>query len=283
MQHAATDHRQHGSPFAASPATTGQVNYIVRTAAKPRILTNVEGAPDRRIYPEHEARTVTVHDARPLAGALSLDREAFRLVASPTAVADLRDEDAVTTRYYKEVENLIRSETGAVEVLIFDHTIRAQDGEETVRKPVVNVHGDYTPKSGPQRVRDLVPEAEQARWFAGRYGVVNVWRPIVEPVVSRPLAFVDAQTLDEADHVAVDLVYPDRTGEIFGFAWNPAHRWYYFPRMTRDEALLIRTYDSAEDGRARFSAHSSFEDPDTPADAPPRQSIEVRALVRYPD
>jgi hypothetical protein len=63
--------------------------------------------------------------------------------------------------------------------------------------------------------------------------------------------------------------------------WNDQHRWYYFPQMRADEALLIKTFDSATDGRARFSVHTAFEDPSAPADAAPRESIETRALLFF--
>ncbi|MBM3583860.1 MAG: hypothetical protein FJX36_05350 [Alphaproteobacteria bacterium] len=100
-----------------------------------------------------------------------------------------------------------------------------------------------------------------------------MWWPIKGPVRAEPLGLVDASTLGPRDLVKADLVYADRTGEIYYGAYNPAHRWYAAPFMTPDEAILIKCYDSARDGRARFSLHSAFPDPTTPADAPPRESI----------
>jgi hypothetical protein len=86
-------------------------------------------------------------------------------------------------------------------------------------------------------------------------------------------------TLD--DFVATDLKYRDRTGEVYSVAFNPGHRWFYFPHMQRNEALLLKCYDSVEDGRARFTAHTAFEDPNSPSDAAPRESIEVRTLLFF--
>jgi hypothetical protein len=83
------------------------------------------------------------------------------------------------------------------------------------------------------------------------------------------------------DFVATDLKYRDRTGEVYSLAFNPNHRWFYFPRMERDEALLLKCYDSAEDGRARFTAHTGFDDPTSASDSAPRESIEVRTLVFF--
>ncbi|MBV8119510.1 MAG: methyltransferase, partial [Alphaproteobacteria bacterium] len=97
-----------------------------------------------------------------------------------------------------------------------------------------------------------------------------------------PLTFCDAQSLEEENLIASDLKYPDRTGETYSITYNPNQRYYYFPRMQPDEAVLIRCYDSALHGAARFSAHTGFDDPTTPPDAPPRESLEVRMLVFFP-
>jgi hypothetical protein len=70
-------------------------------------------------------------------------------------------------------------------------------------------------------------------------------------------------------------------GETSRVAYNPTHRWYYFSDMQPDEVLFIRVHDGANDGRARLSFHTSFDNPLTP-DAPPRESIEVRTLVFFP-
>jgi hypothetical protein len=168
--------------------------------------------------------------------------------------------------------------------VIFDHTIRTADRavERGLRPPVQSVHCDYTEKSGPQRVRELLPPAEADARLKKRFAEYNVWRNIAhEPVEMMPLGLVDSQSLAPRDLAVCDLVYEDRTGEIYQGVYNPDHRWYYFPRMTRDEAVLIKCYDSLKDGRARFSLHSAFDDPTSPADPRPRQSIEVRAFAFF--
>jgi hypothetical protein len=176
--------------------------------------------------------------------------------------------------------------TGASRVVIFDATRRADTGagaknRDGLRGPATRVHVDYTEKSGPQRVKDLLGEAEAARLAASgaRIVQINVWRPIRGPVARSPLALADASSVRPEDLIATDQVFPDRVGEIYHLAHNPTQRWYYAPRMTPDEVLLIKGWDSLTDGRARFTAHGAFELPDTPADAPTRESIEVRTLV----
>ena len=145
-------------------------------------------------------------------------------------------------------------------------------------QPVTSVHNDYTVKSGPQRVRDLMRE-EAEELLRHRFEIVNVWRPIRGPLRDAPLAVCDATSVAFADFVPSDLVYRDRIGETYRVRYNPAHRWFYVPEMRADEAVLIKCYDSAEDGRARFTAHSAFEDPTAPAEVLPRESIELRTLV----
>jgi hypothetical protein len=179
----------------------------------------------------------------------------------------------------------VRAATGASRVLAFDHNVRIDGGpggnREGVSEPVRTVHNDYTAKSGPQRVRDLFDAGEAEALLKNRVAVINVWKPIQGPVQTAPLALADAQSIAPGDLTELELVYPDRTGEIYNATFNPDHRWYYFPDMQKDEAILIKGYDSVDDGRARFTLHTAFDDPTSPPDAAPRQSIEVRTLVFF--
>lgn len=229
----------------------------------------------------YESHRVFIADGRPTGDAFSIDREGFALVPHATKVADLYDEAALRESYYPETEALLKAETGAAKILIFDHTIRTTHqrprGVGLPREAVLRVHNDYTLKSGPQRVCDLVPEEAEAR-LRKRFAIVNVWRPIVGPLQEFPLAFADAGSLAPADILATDLIYPDRVGEIYSIAHNPAQRWFYFPEMRRDEVALIKTYDS-DPTVARFSAHGAFVDPNFPQPEIRRESIEIRALV----
>jgi len=215
---------------------------------------------------------------------LSLDKQAFILTRHDTAVRDFYDEQEVRSIYFPEVEALIKRETGASKVVVFDHTVRAADRavERGLRTPVQSVHNDYTERSGPQRVRDLLPPDEAEQRLKKRFAEYNVWRNIAhEAIEMSPLGFVDAQTIAPRDLAVCDLVYADRMGEIYQGVYNADHQWHYFPAMTRNEAILIKCYDSAKDGRARFSLHSAFEDPTSPANAKPRQSIEARAFAFF--
>jgi hypothetical protein len=228
---------------------------------------------------------VLIRDMRPLAGGLSLDREGFELRRHATAVRDLYDDAALERVYYPEIRALLAAVTGAGRVIVFDATRRSDapagaKNRDGLRGPASRVHVDHTERSGPQRLKDLLGEAEAARLAAkgARIIQINVWRPIRGPVRRSPLALADASSVRPVDLIATHQVFPDRVGEIYHLAYNPAQRWYYAPLMTPDEMLLIKGYDSLT-GRARFTPHGAFDLPDTPAAAPPRESIEVRTLV----
>jgi hypothetical protein len=232
-----------------------------------------------------ETHEVRIFDARAVGDRLSLDREGFILLRRPTAAKNLYDEAELAGVYYPECERLIAEVTGAVRVQAFDHIVRnaalSAKGNQ-IKLPAGRVHNDYTAWSAPQRVRDLMG-AEAEELLKHRYAEINVWRPIRGPLLRSPLTLCDAQTLAEENLVGSELRYPDRTGETYAVTYNPDQRWYYFPRMTEDEAILIRCFDSARAGAARFSAHGAFDDPQTPDNAPPRESIELRALVFFAD
>jgi hypothetical protein len=225
-----------------------------------------------------------IRDGRPLAGELSLDRNGFAFVPHPTAVADFFDKDELASVYYPEVERLVQQVSGASRVVVFDHTLRSGDEAERearlVREPVLSAHNDYTEWSGPQRVREFLPDEADAL-LAHRFAIIQVWRAINRPIQSNPLAIADARSVARGDLLAAERRYPHRVGETYQVRYNPEHRWFYFPEMRRDEALVFKVYESAQDGRARFTAHTSFVDPTTPPGSPPRQSIEARTFAFF--
>jgi hypothetical protein len=265
------------------PYVEGVLNYLAPMVERPTNLAYdpPPGVPRSTGVPE--AHRMTIYDVRPVAARLSLDSEGLALVKHNTAVRDFCDEDELRRVYYTEAERLVAEVTGVARVLVFDHTVRRRvvggvdRSAGTPRQPVTVVHNDYTVKSGPQRVRDLMGE-EAEELLNHRFEIVNMWRPIRGPLRDAPLAVCDATTVAFTDFVPSDLVYRDRTGEIYRVKYNPAHRWFYVPEMQRDEALLIKCYDSATD-KAQFTAHSAFEDPTAPADVLPRESIELRTLA----
>lgn len=261
------------------------LNYLVPTGVKPASYAYDPPPGVPRRTGEYRTHTARISNARlrPPPGGLSLDRNGFELHRAPSALSNFSDDAAIRSAYYAQSERLLKQWTGARRVVIFDHTLR--DGAALrangVKEPVHLIHNDQTFVSGPRRVRDHLPADEASELLQGRFAIVNLWRPVGEVVESSPLALCDSRSIDERDAVAQDFIYPTMTGETYAFVHNPLHRWYYFPLMAPDEALLIKIYDSAGDGVARFTAHTAFDDPTSPPDARPRRSIELRSLLFF--
>jgi hypothetical protein len=261
-----------------------EVNYVVDNGIRPVTYIAEMGESNRRDeIPDR--RIVPIYDVRPVANQLTLDDNGFTFLNEKTAVTNFLDNTQIETTYNPEIEKLVASATGASRVLVFDHTLRVADEDtrsrKKLREPVHVVHNDYTDLSGPQRVRDLLPAEEAESALQKRYAFVNVWRSIKGTVEEVPLGICDAQSLTDEDMILMDLKYKDRVGEIHRTRYNPDHRWVYFPLMQPAEVILLKCFDSKTDGRARWTAHSAFNDPTSPADAAPRQSIETRTIAFY--
>jgi hypothetical protein len=262
----------------------GEFNYLAAMTEEPHNYTYDPPPGVARSNAVYEPHRLFVRNARPISALL--DREGFALVRQESAVKDFYNEDELRETYYPEAARLVAEATGAARVIVFDHTVRrriwgAEDrAAGTPRQPVGRVHNDYTEKSAPQRVRDLMG-AEAEELLRHRFEIVNVWRPITGPLRDAPLAVCDARTVNPADWVPSVLIYPDRRGETYAIHYNPAHQWWYVPDMLPSEALLLKCFDSARDGRARMAPHSAFDDPTAPANKLPRESIEIRTLALH--
>lgn len=277
-----------------------------------------------------EAKELSVSNARSLRGdeRRTCEANGFELLNAPLEDdgIDFFDHDQIVRHYYGQCTELVAQNTGGC-AYAFDHNIRSASGKQSqkriaggqpVQEPIHVVHGDYTLTSAPARLRDLTrppsgndtlcsvlpageslidPADAERALNGGRFAMINVWRSITDtPVTVHPLAVCDGRSVDPNDLVDFEIHYQDRIGENYFAKHTPAHRWYYYPKMTREEALLIKQWDSAgalarsdgalSDGSASsapctFSFHSAFEDPASPPDAPDRWSIEVRCMVIY--
>jgi len=238
----------------------------------------------RRTNGRQEMKRMRVRNGRLIANQLSLDSHGFAFVHHSTRVVDFFDTEQLRSIYYPEVEELIKRVAGASRVEVFDHTLRSGD-EATrearlIREPVLGAHNDYTEWSGPNRLRELLPD-EADVLLAHRFAIIQVWRAINQPIRSKPLAIADAGSIELSDLLKAERRYPHRVGETYALKHNPNHRWFYFPEMRRDEALVFKTYDSEKHGRARFVPHTAFDAPEDASGAPPRESIEVRAFAFF--
>ncbi len=259
------------------------LNYIVDDGSKAFTIVATPGGSDTRSGGTPDPRRVVIHNGR-LHDDFVLERNGFRFVRHDTKVADFFDEAEIRRVYYPEMEALIKAESGAKRVVVFDHTLRTADDElresKKIREVVRRVHNDYTEWSAPQRVRDILPD-EAEELLKRRFAIIQVWRPIRHPVETFPLAMADARTLSPGDMIVSERRAPDRIGQTYAIKYNPAHQWYWFPRMRREEAYVFKVYDSMTDGRARWTAHTAFEDPTTPPHARPRESIEIRTMAFF--
>jgi len=265
---------------------TVEIPYTIDTGEK---LVNETFGPNnirRRRTGADDKKPMTVRNGRLLASMFSLDEEGFVFVQHKTKVADFFDVEQLTSVYYPEIEALIKKTSGALRAEIFDHTLRSGDDsereEKLIREPVLSAHNDYTEWSGPNRLREVLPD-EADELLKHRFAIIQVWRAINKPVQANPLALADAKSVAAKDLLVAERRYPHRVGQTYRLKYNPNHRWFYFPEMSRDEALVFKVYDSKRDGCARFTPHTSFADPSSPPNAPARQSIEVRAFAFFAD
>ncbi len=231
-----------------------------------------------------EWHDVEIHDGRLSAAQLDLDRQGYQLIRHASAVKNWYDAEEARRVGYPETEALLKAITGCSKVVVFDHTPRIDDeamqAARGVRPPARIVHNDFIPESAAQRVRDVLPAGEAEARLNKRYGSINVWRPIKGPVVTAPLVICGYGDIGDGDLIVSERHYPDgRIGRIYNVAFNPAQRWVYFPHMMPDEAVLLKCYDSLTDGTARWTAHGSFDPADKPANAAPRESVELRTMV----
>jgi len=264
----------------------GELNFIVPQDEKPYFNSSHINGGTPEMFFETEHHRMPIHDMREIAENLDIDREGFELMRHTTHVSDLYDDDALESVYKPEIKTLLKDRFGASKVVIFDVTRRSDSGKGAInpdglRGPARLVHADYTVKSGPHRTKDILGEVEAGHLFqsGARIIQINVWRPIKGPVRRAPLAVIDSSSLQPKDLVATDQIFPNRVGEIYHVAHSPQQRWYFAPDMKADEVLLLKGWDSLDDGRTRFNAHGAFELDDTDETTPPRESIELRTLV----
>ena len=239
---------------------------------------------DERIIQE-----VSIFDARNIVDA-SLDTNGFILRNLNTKIKNFLNLDEVENVYYDEISELIKKETGAKDIVVFNHTLRTGNESEQLEvkqkftqccilTPTRRIHNDYTDWSGPQEVCIRLPEQSE-NLLKRKFSIIHTWQPI-KPIFSDPLAIVDAQSVAEEDLITKTYVSTDRTNQTYQMKFNQNHKWYYYPNMQPSEILLFKGYDSEKDGRTRFTPHGSFIDPNYTIDVPPRKSIEVRAFAFF--
>jgi len=275
----------HGAPASAVHA---YIEFLAPATAheRPYSYGYEPGADEAPPTAAFEAHRVEIRDIRSESRRLSLDEHGVTLMEHRSRVRDFYDNGELASVYYPEAADVIRAATGADRVLVFDHNVRRglslalHPDRYGQGRPVLHAHTDYTETSAVRRLADqLGPQAALSRHR--RVLQVNLWRPVRGPLRDFPLAICDASSIDPKQLVAVDLLYPDRRGEIFYLTHDPRQRWYYAADMGVDEAWIFKNYDSKTGGTARFAAHSAFFEPPREVRVDPRESIEVRAFALF--
>lgn len=230
----------------------------------------------------------------------TLEKDGFvlsRLPLERAATKDLYDVQQCFEGLYPLAAEVVRRELpGSTKVFVFDHVTRnARRAQKEIRDglprtPMLDqgyvnrVHGDYTARSGFSRAEQLLAPYDSKACIdealRGRFAFVNIWVPLNQ-VERDPLGLLQWRSQKPQDVQTIRLHFEHRVGEVYRVLPSTDHRWVYYPAMQPGECLVFKVFDSATDGRARFSLHSAFEDPTSPEDAAPRESIELRAMVFF--
>lgn len=256
---------------------SGHVNYHVHKPERQAFHIDAGGIAGNLISPDLVPTPVAVNDVRTAKTSVSFASDSVAFARKPSGVVPCAGGGDWQVDYDRELSALLRKDLGAVDVLVFDHTVRVDDANAD-RKPARNVHSDYSASGARQRLIDLLGENEARAWSAGHYAFINVWRPINAPINSAPLGFVRPSSVSPEDWVLLDLVYPDRVGQIMGLVANDRHEWIYQSKMSPDEVVYFNIYDNR--GRPSI-AHSALDLVEDEAISVARKSIESRTLVRF--
>ncbi len=253
------------------------VNYHVKKDGPQAFEFDVGGVIGHLVSPELVPSAVEVADVREATRQPTFAADGIVFVDHESAVSTFESGTEWRDVCDRELTTLLASEIGAAEVIVFDHTVRVDDPEAT-RRPARNVHNDYNTAGAEQRLIDIVGDARAADFRAAGFGFVNIWRPVERTIQSSPLGFIQPDSVDPDDWMDIDLIYPDRVGQILGVAANPAHHWFYKSGMSPSDIAIFNIYDNS--GRPHL-AHSALDLPGDAQAVVPRKSIESRTLVRY--
>ncbi|MBT3400666.1 MAG: methyltransferase [Rhodospirillaceae bacterium] len=260
------------------------IGYLVDTGELPVFYQSNVAGERTNFEGEREFRAMTVRNARLLPNEFTLDREGFAFVDHTTAVTDFQDDAHLAAVYNAEAEALVRIHTGAARALVFDHTRRSSSQSlreaHNARDPANAAHTDYTDWSARKRVEAVMGDEAEAL-LAKRFAIVNVWRSTAGTIEEWPLALCSWDSVDDGHLHTVERRAYNRVGQTRHASFDQKNDWFYFPDMTPGEAILIKNYDTADDGRARYALHTSFDDPTASANATPRESLETRVLAFF--
>ena len=257
---------------------TATVNYHIKSETPQAFEFDVDGIIGKLKSPELVSTLVNVQDLREGKHRTHFNQHGIEFVNSPSSIEHFSLDKSWEATYNEELRDLLAKQIGAKDILVFDHTVRIDDPNAN-RRPARNVHNDFSEQGARQRLIDLLGEDSAQEFLQGHYAFVNVWRPIEQPIKSSPLGFIHPETVANDDWMNIELIYPDRQGQILGLAANEEHEWFYLSSMTPNEVAIFNIYDNQD---RPHLAHSALDITTSDSDASaPRKSIESRTLVRY--
>jgi len=251
-----------------------EVFYHVNERSKQKIIVDADNIEGNILFPKLVKSEVEVKDARTIENKPTFGNSSIEFFNYETNISSFEG-DSFKKEYNQELKNLLMSKVNAKEVIVFDHTIR--EDKSSIRPPARHAHVDYSKKSAEEQIHKYVIESERNNWLKGHYAIVNTWRPIKNKVLSAPLGFVLPHTVSNDELIEIDLVYPERMGEVLGALYNKNHKWVYLSEMDPSEIVLFSMFDNK--GRMPV-IHSAFDLEDTKKGTI-RKSIESRILIRF--
>ncbi|KAK3985471.1 hypothetical protein QBC44DRAFT_353004 [Cladorrhinum sp. PSN332] len=274
------------------------LNYATRLplyeTEKPyQIVSDFPGSYQKTNIEFRRAEPEVVRDVRGREHIYALDSHGFQVIPHRSAVRDWSDKQAIEHQYLPEIQELLSQHLEAVdEIYLFNwrkrknkpykdegiEKINLEDGSHYVL-PAEFVHIDHSPAAVARLVQIHMGE-RAAELLLGRVRVINFWKPTCPyPVQDAPLALCDGTSVVDADFLTADHVRHKFHGETLLPVHRPGFRWHYLSNQTENEGFLLKIFDSLESVQAKHCPHTSFRTHVLPDECPPRESIEVRALV----
>ena len=254
------------------------VNYHIKGLEKQAFKFDVDGIIGNLVSPELIPTEVEVQDLRDETLEVNFFDDGITFENHISQISQFESSSDWHQVYDQELTSLLKDKLQAKDVIVFDHTVRIDDLNAD-RKPARNVHNDYSALGANKRLVDLVGKQKAEEFKNGHFAFVNIWRPVEQIIKNSPLGFIRPSSIKPEDWVTIELIYPDRLGQILGVSANEDHEWFYMSTMKPSEVVIFNIYDnqsipslghSALDIIGHESAESSI-----------RKSIESRTLIRY--
>jgi len=270
------------------------INYLLETSETPVFHQSDTAADLQNAEGSRKAHPMKIQNARLIPNKFSLDVHGFTLENQHSLVTDFHDDFQLKSMYEPELKKLLTKLIDCKEIIIFDHTHRSSAAENremhNSRPPVAAPHSDYTDTSAHERLRDVIGDVAKEK-HKKRFAIINVWRSINGTIEEWPLAVCDSRTVNDRLMIATLRHAPHREEPSFEYSrqsetnhacYDSNHKWFYFSKMTQNEILIFKNYDTLKDGKtARYTLHTAFKDPTSPVNPSPRETIESRVIIFF--